>query len=144
MLCMSGLIGSKSFVVNISHLLQPFHPPTSPSTHSTIIHQFYPTISTTKRTTLLQNPGERNYHIFYCMLAGLSSERKQQLCITNLNDYYYLTQVGWGRWVVCGKGGKGWRRWGRRAKGGWKRRVELCWEIDGVWWEELKRVEEGE
>ncbi|ESO02636.1 hypothetical protein HELRODRAFT_188784 [Helobdella robusta] len=45
-----------------------------------------------------QNRDERNYHIFYCMLAGLSSEEKQQLQLTRAEDYHYLTQ---GNCVTC-------------------------------------------
>lgn len=37
---------------------------------------------------------ERNYHIFYCMLAGMTSEEKKKLDVTNATDYWYLTQGG--------------------------------------------------
>lgn len=36
---------------------------------------------------------ERNYHIFYCMLAGLAADELQELELTKATDYYYLTQV---------------------------------------------------
>lgn len=36
---------------------------------------------------------ERNYHIFYCMLAGLNPTEKAELELTNAADYYYLAQV---------------------------------------------------
>ena len=36
---------------------------------------------------------ERNYHIFYCMLAGLSAEEKSRLELKTANDYFYLIQV---------------------------------------------------
>lgn len=36
---------------------------------------------------------ERNYHIFYCMLAGLSDEERQKLDVRDATHYYYLTQV---------------------------------------------------
>ena len=36
---------------------------------------------------------ERNYHIFYCMLAGLSAEEKSRLELKTANDYFYLMQV---------------------------------------------------
>ena len=36
---------------------------------------------------------ERNYHIFYCMLAGLSDDDRQKLDIRDASHYYYLTQV---------------------------------------------------
>ena len=37
---------------------------------------------------------ERNYHIFYCMLAGLSDEERQKLDVRDATHYYYLTQGG--------------------------------------------------
>ena len=36
---------------------------------------------------------ERNYHIFYCMLAGMTSEEKKQLDVKDPTEYYYLIQV---------------------------------------------------
>ena len=36
---------------------------------------------------------ERNYHIFYCMLAGMSREEKQKLDVQTAEHYWYLTQV---------------------------------------------------
>ncbi|KAM4771803.1 unconventional myosin-VIIb [Rhinophrynus dorsalis] len=38
-----------------------------------------------------QAPGERNYHIFYCMLLGMGSEQKKQLNLDSASDYNYLT-----------------------------------------------------
>ena len=37
--------------------------------------------------------GERNYHIFYCMLAGLTKEHKQKLDLKDASSYKYLTGV---------------------------------------------------
>ena len=37
---------------------------------------------------------ERNYHIFYRMLAGMKAEEKRTLKLTRAEDYYYLTQGG--------------------------------------------------
>ena len=37
---------------------------------------------------------ERNYHIFYCMLAGMSAEEKKQLDVKEATDFFYLIQVG--------------------------------------------------
>ncbi|XP_077514551.1 unconventional myosin-VIIa ck isoform X2 [Amblyomma americanum] len=37
---------------------------------------------------------ERNYHIFYCMLSGLSKEDKAKLEIQDASKYHYLTQGG--------------------------------------------------
>lgn len=41
-----------------------------------------------------QASDERNYHIFYCMLAGMSREEKQRLELSDAGKYYYLTQGG--------------------------------------------------
>ncbi|XP_061055072.1 unconventional myosin-VIIb [Eubalaena glacialis] len=38
-----------------------------------------------------QAPEERNYHIFYCMLMGMSAEEKQLLCLGTPSEYHYLT-----------------------------------------------------
>ena len=40
-----------------------------------------------------QNQHERNYHIFYCMLAGLSKEHKDKLHLRDASHYKYLTGV---------------------------------------------------
>lgn len=41
-----------------------------------------------------QNSDERNYHIFYCMLAGLNKEEKAKLQLGEPNAYRYLTGGG--------------------------------------------------
>ena len=40
----------------------------------------------------------RNYHVFYYLLAGASTEDKEVLHLTNPEEYFYLNQV---RFVVC-------------------------------------------
>ena len=40
-----------------------------------------------------QNPGERNFHIFYEMIAGLSTADKAMFGLTKANDFFYLNQV---------------------------------------------------
>ena len=41
----------------------------------------------------VQAPEERNYHIFYCMLMGMSAEQKKILSLGNAAQYNYLTMV---------------------------------------------------
>ena len=43
-----------------------------------------------------QAAGERNYHIFYEMLCGLTDEQKQKLSLTSAEDFAYLNQVSFG------------------------------------------------
>ncbi|KAI1889294.1 hypothetical protein AGOR_G00177680 [Albula goreensis] len=38
-----------------------------------------------------QAPEERNYHIFYCMLLGMTPEQKKILSLGNASEYNYLT-----------------------------------------------------
>lgn len=44
---------------------------------------------------LRQANDERNYHIFYEMLAGLPSQQKQAFYLQDAETYYYLNQVEW-------------------------------------------------
>ena len=37
--------------------------------------------------------GERNYHIFYEMLCGLTDEQKLKFNLTDAQDFTYLNQV---------------------------------------------------
>lgn len=46
-----------------------------------------------KSRIVSQSLDERNYHIFYCMLAGLSKEEKQKLELEDASTYKYLTGV---------------------------------------------------
>uniref|UniRef100_A0A8C5SNY4 Unconventional myosin-X-like n=1 Tax=Laticauda laticaudata TaxID=8630 RepID=A0A8C5SNY4_LATLA len=41
-----------------------------------------------------QNPGERNYHIFYALLAGVSGEQREGLHLLEPKNYRYLSQSG--------------------------------------------------
>lgn len=47
-----------------------------------------------KSRIVSQSPNERNYHIFYCLLAGLSTEEKRKLDLGQASDYKYLTGGG--------------------------------------------------
>jgi myosin-15 len=39
-----------------------------------------------------QNQGERNYHVFYELLAGLSAEQKDKYGLLTADKYFYLNQ----------------------------------------------------
>ncbi|CAL8325849.1 unnamed protein product, partial [Arctogadus glacialis] len=47
-----------------------------------------------KNRVVRQNPGERNYHIFYALLAGTHSPQREALGLTHADHYYYLKQSG--------------------------------------------------
>ncbi|KAF0295010.1 Myosin-VIIa [Amphibalanus amphitrite] len=47
-----------------------------------------------KSRIVSQNSDERNYHVFYCMLAGMTKEQKQQLELQAPTQYRYLTGGG--------------------------------------------------
>lgn len=47
----------------------------------------------TARLSALQAKSERNYHIFYEMLAGLPAQQRQRYCLQGAETYYYLNQV---------------------------------------------------
>ncbi|GCC27257.1 hypothetical protein chiPu_0005681 [Chiloscyllium punctatum] len=49
---------------------------------------------TKKDSATQQAKNERNYHIFYEMLAGLSSQQKQKFYLQEAETYYYLNQGG--------------------------------------------------
>ncbi|GMT03904.1 hypothetical protein PENTCL1PPCAC_26078, partial [Pristionchus entomophagus] len=45
-----------------------------------------------KSRIVFHSTGERNYHIFYCLLAGLSEAEKTSMFLTKPDDFYYLNQ----------------------------------------------------
>uniref|UniRef100_A0A8D2A1M3 Myosin VIIA n=1 Tax=Sus scrofa TaxID=9823 RepID=A0A8D2A1M3_PIG len=45
-----------------------------------------------------QAPDERNYHVFYCMLEGMSEEQKKKLGLGQATDYNYLAM---GNCITC-------------------------------------------
>nr|ASM47588.1 myosin VIIa [Leptochiton asellus] len=47
-----------------------------------------------KSRIVTQAHDERNYHIFYCMIAGMPDEDKKKLDLKAATEYYYLTQGG--------------------------------------------------
>ena len=51
-----------------------------------------------KSRIVSQNIDERNYHIFYCMLAGMTKEQKAELQLKHASDYRYLTG---GKCISC-------------------------------------------
>ncbi|XP_035277846.1 unconventional myosin-IXb-like isoform X1 [Anguilla anguilla] len=46
-----------------------------------------------KSRVVSREPCERNYHVFYYMLAGASEEERRELKLLQPQDYLYLTQV---------------------------------------------------
>ncbi|KAJ0181662.1 hypothetical protein K1T71_002384 [Dendrolimus kikuchii] len=51
-----------------------------------------------KSRIVFQNKGERNYHIFYSLVIGLSAEEKKRLDLTRPADYTYLNS---GNMLTC-------------------------------------------
>uniref|UniRef100_A0A672FZD0 Osteoclast-stimulating factor 1 n=1 Tax=Salarias fasciatus TaxID=181472 RepID=A0A672FZD0_SALFA len=47
-----------------------------------------------KSRVVSQNPGERNFHIYYQLLGGASGEQKENLGVTTPDYYSYLNQSG--------------------------------------------------
>ncbi|XP_042353344.1 unconventional myosin-X [Plectropomus leopardus] len=45
-----------------------------------------------KNRVVRQNPGERNYHIFYALLAGTNNQQKEAFGLTQPDSYHYLRQ----------------------------------------------------
>ena len=41
-----------------------------------------------------QNPGERNFHIFYAMLEGTDDAEKKQFRLGDPTTFHYLNQSG--------------------------------------------------
>jgi len=46
-----------------------------------------------KSRIVSQTNEERNYHVFYEFLAGISDELKQRYGLLEANKYFYLNQV---------------------------------------------------
>ncbi|KAG9510154.1 Myosin-VIIa, partial [Fragariocoptes setiger] len=51
-----------------------------------------------KSRIVCQAPEERNYHIFYCMLAGLTKDERAKLDLGDASKFFYLTQ---GNCITC-------------------------------------------
>ncbi|KAJ8256046.1 hypothetical protein COCON_G00199100 [Conger conger] len=47
-----------------------------------------------KNRVVRQNPGERNYHIFYALLAGADHDHRELYFLSEPESYHYLTQSG--------------------------------------------------
>ncbi|KAJ8397366.1 hypothetical protein AAFF_G00439150 [Aldrovandia affinis] len=47
-----------------------------------------------KNRVVRQNPEERNYHIFYALLAGSDPEQREAFSLSSADSYYYLRQSG--------------------------------------------------
>ncbi|ELK00390.1 Myosin-VIIa [Pteropus alecto] len=50
------------------------------------------------RDHLIYAPDERNYHVFYCMLEGMSEDQKKKLGLGQATDYNYLAM---GNCITC-------------------------------------------
>ena len=46
-----------------------------------------------KSRIVSQATDERNYHVFYEMLTGLTDDQKQKYGLLEANKYFYLNQV---------------------------------------------------
>ncbi|NXX12055.1 MYO15 protein, partial [Podargus strigoides] len=67
------------FQVGGEGVLGSAHPPSAPSP---------------AQSSAPQAKSERNYHIFYEMLAGLPAQQRQRYCLQGAETYYYLNQGG--------------------------------------------------
>ena len=47
-----------------------------------------------KSRVVQQTPMERNYHVFYMMLAGIDTSLRSKLHLTSVDDYSYLNKSG--------------------------------------------------
>ncbi|XP_071812274.1 unconventional myosin-X-like isoform X4 [Apostichopus japonicus] len=47
-----------------------------------------------KNRVVGQNPGERNYHVFYALMAAADAQMKEQFGLTKPTDFWYLNQSG--------------------------------------------------
>lgn len=61
-----------------------------------------------KSRIVTQAPGERNYHVFYELLAGLSEKEKQKYGLVEADKYFYLNQGGGDCSSGRGNGGADW------------------------------------
>ncbi|XP_064798740.1 myosin-IIIb [Oncorhynchus masou masou] len=79
-----------------------------------------------KSRVVHQDEGERNFHIFYCMLAGISPEDKDMYGLLDPTQYRYLNgRYGSGDIV---------RKWGEKYS-------EVCNAMDMVGFEEQEKVD---
>ncbi|KAJ8025311.1 Unconventional myosin-X [Holothuria leucospilota] len=47
-----------------------------------------------KNRVVGQNPGERNYHVFYALMAGAEAHLKEEFGLTKPTDFFYLNKSG--------------------------------------------------
>jgi len=46
-----------------------------------------------KSRVVYQNPGEQNFHIFYCLFAGLDQEKRNKLKLGKPDEYTYGSKL---------------------------------------------------
>uniref|UniRef100_A0A8C7SJN8 Myosin motor domain-containing protein n=1 Tax=Oncorhynchus mykiss TaxID=8022 RepID=A0A8C7SJN8_ONCMY len=79
-----------------------------------------------KSRVVHQDEGERNFHIFYCMLAGISPEDKDMYGLLDPTQYRYLNGRYGSEDIV--------RKWGEKYS-------EVCNAMDMVGFEEQEKVD---
>ncbi|NWV04644.1 MYO15 protein, partial [Ptilonorhynchus violaceus] len=60
--------------------------------HGTVVGTSISQYLLEKSRVVFQAPGERNYHVFYELLAGLPVEQKEELFLQEAESYFYLNQ----------------------------------------------------
>ncbi|CAB1446572.1 unnamed protein product [Pleuronectes platessa] len=83
----SGLVSLSLFALGFSvgHLAESFS--------SCALTEASPTADLLEKNRVVrQNPGERNYHIFYALLAGTNSQQRDAFALTHTDSYHYLRQ----------------------------------------------------
>lgn len=89
----SGAITSQYLLEKSRIVFQVTHTHTCKLTWYHIFLFFFSIFESVNLVCHCQAKDERNYHIFYEMLAGLPSQQKQAFYLQEAETYYYLNQV---------------------------------------------------